>query len=282
MSIEINSLCQILKYYDVIICDIWGVIHNGQKLFHRSIDALKTASNNGIKIILLTNSPRTSPSVIAHMRSLGLCNNFWDEIITSGDLNCHLIKEAPQNIFFIGNEIDRVLFERINIKIVEEQDAEAILCSGLYNANKEKPEDYISLLKRFAQRRIPFICANPDILANSGNKIIPCAGALALIYQNMDGIVKMVGKPHYPIYDMAFKKISYLCDSLDKKRILVIGDGINTDIKGALQCGLDALYVGEGIHIHEYLENNAINPQMVQNFFIKKKLHPRWWIKQLI
>lgn len=282
MAIEIDYLGQISQNYDIILCDIWGVIHNGQKLFSGSISALQKARENGIKVILLTNSPRPSLSVIEHMQSLGLFKKFWDHIVTSGDLTHHLIAQGPRNIFFIGEKKDLVLFEGLDIQIVGEQDAETIICTGLYNTEREVPEVYTELLKRFAQRQIPFICANPDILVNRGNNIIHCAGSLALIYRNLNGIVKMIGKPHLPIYNMALKKASDSCYPLDKKRILAIGDGIETDIKGAIEAGLASLYVGKGIHFHEYLENQKINVKMIENFFINKNINPNWWMPRLI
>ncbi|CAL9919130.1 HAD superfamily protein involved in N-acetyl-glucosamine catabolism [Candidatus Liberibacter solanacearum] len=282
MTKEISSLCQISPFYDIILCDVWGVLHNGQKLFPGSIPALQKARENGLKIILLTNSPRPSANVISHIQSLGSSQKFWDDMITSGDLTHHLLAKESHNIFFIGPDRDCVLLETLNVKVVDEQYAETIICTGLYNDETEQPEDYRILLESFAHRHIPFICANPDILANRGNKVVPCAGALALIYQQLNGIIKMVGKPHLPIYEMAFKKISNLCNSLDKKRILAIGDGMETDIKGALQSGIDALYVSQGIHTHEYSANNKIEAQMLQNFFIRKNLHPHWWIRELI
>ncbi|EMS36094.1 TIGR01459 family HAD-type hydrolase [Candidatus Liberibacter americanus] len=281
MSIKIDSLYQISKNYDIIICDIWGVIHNGQKLFSESISALQKASKNGIKIVLLSNSPRPSSSVIEHMISLGLCKRFWDHIVTSGDLTHNLISQGNRNIFFIGEKKDLVLFEGIDIQIVDEKNAETIICTGLYSGSKI-PEDYTDLLKKFAQRKIPFICVNPDISVNYGNKIIHCAGSLALIYKKLNGIVKIIGKPHLPIYNMAFKQISDSCCQLDKKRILAIGDGIETDIKGAIQSGLDSLYVGKGIHANEYLENKQINVKMMEKFFINKNIQPNWWIPKLI
>ncbi|ACT57320.1 TIGR01459 family HAD-type hydrolase [Candidatus Liberibacter asiaticus] len=282
MTKEITSLRTILPYYDVILCDVWGVLHNGQKFLPGTIPALKEARENGLKVILFTNSPRPSASVISQIQSLGSSSQFWDDIITSGDLTHHLLVEESHNIFFIGPQRDYALLEKLNIKIVNEQHAETILCTGLYDDEKDKTEDYRMLLERFAHRHIPLICANPDIVANRGNKIIPCAGALALIYQQLNGIVKMIGKPHLPIYEMAFKKISSLCNSFNKKRILAIGDGMDTDIKGALQSGIDALYVSDGIHRHEYLFNDNIDAQMLQNFFTKKNLYPHWWIQQLI
>ncbi|AKK19791.1 TIGR01459 family HAD-type hydrolase [Candidatus Liberibacter africanus] len=282
MTKEIASLCAILSSYDVILCDVWGVIHNGKSFFSSSISALEKARTNGLKVILFTNSPRPSSSVISQIKSLGPLPQFWDDIISSGDLTYHLFKEESRDIFFIGPEKDYALLETLDVNIVSEKSAKTILCTGLYNDETEHPEDYHILLESFASRNIPFICANPDIFANRGNKVIPCAGALALIYQKLNGIVKMIGKPHFPIYEMAFKKISTLCNSLDKKRILAIGDGIETDIKGALQSGIDALYVSDGIHKHEYMCNNIIKEEMIQNFFAKRKLYPHWWIRKLI
>ncbi|MEG8099315.1 TIGR01459 family HAD-type hydrolase [Candidatus Liberibacter brunswickensis] len=281
MTKEIASLCTILPYYDIILCDVWGVIHDGKKIFHNSIYALQKARANGLKVILLTNSPRLSSNVVLQIKSFEPIPKFWDDIITSGDLTHTLIKEESLDIFFIGPKRDYTLLENLKVKISDEKSAKKIICTGLYNDETEKPEEYITLLDRFAHRHIPFICANPDIYASRGNKIIPCAGALALIYQGMNGIVKMVGKPHLPIYEMAFKKISTLCKSLNKRRVLAIGDGIETDIKGALQFGIDALYVSEGIHRNEYLSNNNTNEKMLQIFFSKRNLHPNWWIRKL-
>ncbi|MBL0849070.1 MAG: TIGR01459 family HAD-type hydrolase [Candidatus Liberibacter ctenarytainae] len=279
---EITSLGQISQLYDIILCDVWGVLHNGIKLFPDSIDALQKARLNGLKVILLTNSPRPSSSVISHIKALGSSQIFWDDMITSGDLTYHLITKESPKIFFIGPARDHVLLEGLNIKIVDEKDAETIVCTGLYNDETETPEEYYMLLQRFARRKVPFICANPDIVANRGDKIIPCAGALAKIYQQLHGNVKMIGKPHFPIYEMALKKISVLCHSSNKKRILAIGDGIETDIKGALKAELDTLYVSRGIHMHEYLTHDQIDVPMMHNFFRKKNLYPHWWIQQLI
>lgn len=249
---SIETIEAIAANYDVILSDVWGVIHNGEWAFPAAASALKRMRDLGKSVVLITNSPRPRDGVIVQLAALGVPEDAWDAVVTSGDVTRDLIDEAPRKIFHIGSERDLPIYDGTQAELVEEQEAQAVVCTGLFDDEVEKPEDYAPLLQRLRSRNLPFICANPDIVVERGERLIWCAGAIARDYGLLGGRTLVAGKPHAPIYESAMREITALRGVTDKSRVLAVGDGLLTDVKGAINNGFDLLYVSAGIHAREY------------------------------
>jgi len=278
----INNLADIYQNYDVLFCDIWGVLHNGVSVFKPAERALISARDAGKTVILITNSPRTQGDVIAQLASLGVNADCYDDVVTSGDVTRTLIEEAPRRLFLIGPNYDIALFEGLDTELVEEFEADGVIVTGLGSGQDETPEDYRDQLTRLRARNLPLICANPDIEVEYGNKRHWCAGALARDYALMGGRVFVAGKPHAPIYDLATKKLDKILGHVPEKgRILAIGDGLLTDVKGAEINGFDVLYIAGGIHAVHYKTNEEADRQQMIKFFHEHHLTPTYMMMGL-
>lgn len=269
-----ENLQAIANRYDAIFCDVWGVIHNGIVAFRPAITALKRLKDQGKSVILITNSPRPHKGVMTQLAELGIGSEVYDYVVTSGDATRNLINDAPRKLFHIGPERDYSLFDGLDIELVEEFEAEGIVCTGLFDDEHETPDDYIELLQRLRSRNLPFICANPDLTVHRGEKELWCAGALARLYTEFGGRTFIAGKPHQPIYDLAMEKLNSLKGAANKSRILAIGDGILTDVKGGENYGLDVLFIAGGIHQAEYSRNGEVDTIQLDKFLEKSSCHP--------
>jgi HAD superfamily hydrolase (TIGR01459 family) len=247
----IGSIKEIGSRYRAWLVDIWGVMHNGHRAFPRAVDAARSFRERGGIVVLLSNSPRPTPGVQEQLRRLGVPDDAYDATVTSGDLTRYeLGKHKGATVFHLGPERDLPIFDGIPVKLGSAEDAELVVCSGLFDDETETPEDYIELLQKLATRRLPMICANPDHLVERGDKLVYCAGALAAIYDTMGGSVVYAGKPYAPIYELAIETISALAErSVARDEVLAIGDGVNTDIAGAASVGIDAVFVASGLHV---------------------------------
>jgi HAD superfamily hydrolase (TIGR01459 family) len=201
-------------------------------------------------VILLSNAPRPAESVAAQLDRIGVPRFAWDAILTSGDAARALVGAyAGKRVFHLGPERDLSLYDGLGVTLVEPADADAVSCTGLFDDEIETPDDYAGLLSGLAERKLPMVCANPDLTVERGDKIVYCAGALAADYETKGGGVAYAGKPYLPIYDMAYALIEKLKQKqVPKDRILCIGDGIRTDIKGAAAAGLDSIFIASGVH----------------------------------
>lgn len=257
---KISGLHQIADDYDAILCDVWGVLHNGIAPWSGAIDALSSFSKKGGKVVMITNAPRTVAPVLKQLEGMGVpLSGVFDEVVTSGDATRALIEQLDGPIHYIGPDRDKSLFDGLNVDLVDWQDADAIVCTGLRDDATETPQDYHDLFVSFHEAKLPFICANPDLVVEKGDKMLWCAGALARDYAAMGGETRIVGKPHKPIYDLAISRLAKLSGTpIERSRILAIGDGMPTDILGAKQNNLDVLYISAGIHSAEY--GDAENP----------------------
>lgn len=256
--------------YDVIFSDVWGVLHNGVDAYRPAADALKRAREAGIKVVLITNSPRPFPGVAAQMELMGITSESYDQIVTSGDVTRELIAEGPRKIFHLGPERELAIYDGLDVELVEEYEASAVVCTGLVDDEIEKPEDYAEMLQRFRSRNLPFICANPDLIVERGTRLIWCAGALARDYSQLGGRTLIAGKPHNPIYVAAMQAAEALTGKpVDKSRILAIGDGMLTDVKGAQNYGVDVLYISGGIHAAEYVAKGEVDHDRMVAFLGK-------------
>ncbi len=263
---ELTHIETVIERYDAVFCDVWGVVHNGVQAFEPALKALYKIRQMGKTVILLTNSPRLREDVAAQLQSMNVHRDYYDAIITSGDVTRDLICAAPRQVFFIGPQRDLVLFEGLMCEFVEEREASVVVCSGFLEDFEEEPSAYEAMFCRIKARNLPFICANPDVIVHYGNKEFWCAGALARLYQQLGGEVRIAGKPHAPIYECAFEKLQNMRGTVEKSQVLAIGDGLLTDIKGAAQFGLDALYIMGGIHCYDYMQNGVVDKQALHSF----------------
>lgn len=249
----IEALDSLSSRYRVILCDVWGVIHNGVEHSPEAAAALVAARARGLCVVLVTNAPRPHPPIEAQLLGLGVPREAWDRIVTSGDVTRALIRENATRVFHLGPERDLSLYDGLDVEVVEESEARLVVCTGLFDDTNETPEDYAEMLRRFRGRDIPMICANPDVVVERGDRLIWCAGALARDYGQMGGRTLVAGKPFRPIYAEAFRQAEeVLGGPVDKREALAIGDGMLTDVKGAADYGLDVLYVSGGIHWRDY------------------------------
>ncbi|MBO6639186.1 MAG: TIGR01459 family HAD-type hydrolase [Roseitalea sp.] len=254
---SIDTLDVLHDAYDAILCDVWGVLHNGVMAWPAACAALERARAAGKTVILITNSPRPTAQVLQQLARLGVPEPAHDDIVTSGDVTRTLIADGPRRIFHIGTEDDLPIFDDIDVELVEDFEASAIVVTGPRDDERETPDDYAELLARLRARDLPMICANPDIVVERGDRLVYCAGAIARAYGLLGGRTLIAGKPHTPIYEAALGKIG---PSVDRTRILAIGDGMTTDVKGAMDNGFDLLFVSDGIHAREYGEPGAPDP----------------------
>jgi len=233
------------------LVDIWGVIHNGVAPFQDACAACARYREAGGLVVLVSNSPRPHDSVIAQLDGIGVPRATYDAVVTSGDVARTLVSQlAGRPVLHIGPERDLGVFAGLDITRVAPEEAEAIVCTGLFNDEHESPDDYTEILTACLPRALPMICANPDIMVERGGRIIYCAGAIARAYEGAGGEVAYAGKPYLPIYDLALATLESLkSGASDKSRLLAIGDGVATDIAGAAAAGLRSVFVASGVHV---------------------------------
>jgi HAD superfamily hydrolase (TIGR01459 family) len=234
--------------YPVWFCDIWGVVHNGVAHFPEAVEALQRHRANGGLVVLLTNAPRSAAKVAGHLAHLGVTGDHYDLIVTSGDVTHGLMLPYDgHRIYYLGPERDLGVLDDLRIEKASPREAEVVLCVGLVHDDTETPDDYAGLLATLAERHLPMVCANPDKVVRRGSRLIYCAGALAERYGSLGGEVTMAGKPYKPIYDLALAHVAERRPGTGKGDILAIGDGPETDIKGAADYGLDVVLIAGGI-----------------------------------
>lgn len=281
MAHRIATLGEITSNFDVILSDVWGVLHNGVSAFPAAGVALAEARKAGKTVVLITNSPRPSDGVIPQLRALRVPDEAYDRIVTSGDVTRDLIAQGPRKVFLLGPERDLPLFDGLDVEVVSEAEAEAVVCTGFFDDETETPEDYTDMLKGFAARSVPMICANPDLVVERGERIIPCAGAMAAYFEQLGGEIRIAGKPHAPIYEACFEAAKDVRGDFQKDRILAIGDGMPTDVKGAISAGLNLLYISGGIHAAEYTLNGEIDEALLNAYLKSQNAAPGWWMPRL-
>ncbi|MBB5517341.1 TIGR01459 family HAD-type hydrolase [Amphiplicatus metriothermophilus] len=241
----IERLSAIAGRYDALLCDAWGVIHNGVALFDGAAEALAAFRRARGPVVILTNAPRPSSAIPPQLDRLGLPRAAYDAVVTSGDATrAQIAARLPAPAYRIGPEKDDPLFDGLDIRFAPLDEAAFVICTGLRDEMREEPEDYRALLEAAAARRLPMICANPDVVVRLGDRLIWCAGALARIYEELGGVVEYGGKPHPPIYGLALGEAEAARGRpLVRARALAVGDGLHTDIAGANAQGMDAVYV---------------------------------------
>ena len=251
MTQIISGLGEIARDYDALICDVWGVLHNGHAPYLEAADALRRFKQNHGPVILLTNAPRPVADLEVIFRNIGVPLDCYDAIVTSGVATRNELARRSEGgrlkMLNIGPDRDAGLYRDLPIDLAGVADADICLCTGPNDDETETPDDYAPLFVQMKARNLPMLCANPDIVVERGNKLIWCAGALARDYEKIGGDVLYYGKPHKPIYD-AVAAPARKTRGVAIERPLCIGDGADTDIKGANRMGFDALFIAQGVH----------------------------------
>ena len=268
------GLSEIANDYDVLLCDVWGVIHNGAERFPEACAALQRFAAERGPVILISNSPRPSRDVEQQLEQLQVPRDAWTTFVTSGDATRVLLRDrAPGPAWRIGPDRDNILYEGLGLEFAGPQDAAFIACTGPVNDDWETPEGYRETLAEAADRGLTMICANPDRKVHRGDRLIWCGGALADLYGALGGEVIMAGKPYRPIYDLCLTDAVRLLGRAEG-RALCIGDGLPTDIKGAQDRGLDCLFVAGGIHGEETAgADGRMDPAKVESLLASEGLH---------
>ncbi len=286
----IDSLSDISDRFDAVFCDVWGCIHNGVECFSDAAAALEKFRKNGGAALLLTNAPRPWQVVESHLASLGVPASSWDAILTSGDAAKSALFEgrAGRRVFHIGTERDSGFFEPVDSKPETEvtrvafEEAEGIVCTGLFDDRNETPEHYREILERAAKLEMPFLCANPDRVVDRGQTRVFCAGALADLYAGLGGRVLMFGKPRAAIYRLARVKLGEINPgNVPDDRILCIGDGVATDLEGAVRQSLPCLFVSGGLAARETCTGTQPDPARLEEFCRRHGLRPDYVIGHL-
>lgn len=246
---QVSGLEELAEEYDALLCDVWGVLHNGVKAFPAAVDALLRFRATSGPVLLITNAPRPHNPIRRQLAALGVPDDAYDDIVTSGDVTREVIAARPGvKLMHLGPDRDLSFYDGLDAAFVGEEDAELVSCTGLLNDETEEPRDYLPLLERLAARRLPMVCANPDIVVERGHRLLYCAGALARLYEEIGGDAVLVGKPHKPIYDAVKQRVA----KLGGTRPLAAGDGLPTDIRGACDNGVPALFITGGIHAADF------------------------------
>ncbi len=249
-----DNLRDLTKDVDVILSDVWGVIHDGVKGFPPACQALQSFREQGGTVIMITNAPRPADSVQRQLRKMEISDETYDAIVSSGDLTRNYVaSHLGQSFFMIGPERDNPMLRGLDVKLTTLEQADTIVCTGPFNDEVETEEDYRAMMEEARKRNLTFICANPDIVVERGHRLITCAGAIAELYRSLGGEVIFYGKPHQPIYDRALElAAAKRGKTTPLNRVLAIGDSVRTDLTGANMMGLDCLFLTRGIHAVEF------------------------------
>lgn len=266
MTQTLPALAAIAEHYDALFCDIWGVVHNGRRLYPGVADALAAFRAQGGKVVLITNAPKPRDPIPGQLDRIGLPRNCWDGIVTSGDaIRAELVARAPGPMFKIGPHEDQDLWDGLDLDHAAIDAARFIAISGLNDPLSETPDDYRAVLQAGLARDLDMLCANPDIVVRVGERLVWCAGAVAQIYEKLGGRVVMAGKPYAPIYRLARQELTRISGGgrIDDARILCVGDGVGTDVRGAQNEGLDCLFIASGLHGEALMSDGALDPAKV-------------------
>lgn len=260
----------LLARYDVLFCDVWGVVHDGHNAYAGAVEALQRFRAQGGSVILVSNAPVPTFRVEKMLDLRGVARSAWDDIVSSGAIAlAHVVARGYQRVYYIGpRDRDAAFFDSATARPAALEEAEAIVCTGLNDDIGETAETYRALLTLALDRKLPFVCANPDLVVDVGGRHYLCAGAIADLYEHMGGGVFWAGKPHSSAYASALSVAERLRGSpIPKRRILVIGDALRTDLKGAANAGLDALFIAGGIHRGETMQDGRIVPDRLAALF---------------
>ncbi len=276
MTPVITRARELIAAYDSLVCDVWGVIHDGHTAYKGAGETFARFRASGGTVLLLSNAPMPSTWVARVLDEKRVRRDSWDAIVSSGDIAlAHIAERGYTRVLHIGTERDLPLFDTMTAVRSTFEEAQAIVCTGLEDDRSETAETYRPLLERALERGLPFVCANPDLIVDVGGELLPCAGVVAELFEAMGGDVYWTGKPHAPAYEMALDKLAAIRGKTpDTKRILAIGDAVRTDIAGAGAAGLPSLFIAQGIHRDEVLRNGEIDPAAMAHLLSASPVKP--------
>jgi len=270
--------------YDVVLSDVWGVIHNGIAATAPACDALTRFRGEGGTVMLITNAPRPGEVVTRFLDKLAVPRSAYDGIVSSGDVTRAAMAARPdKHVFHIGPERDLPIFDGLGLDFVPLSQADYVVCTGLRDDEVETPENYRAELGELLRRKMFMLCGNPDLVVERGDRLIYCAGAIADLYGALGGEVLYAGKPHPPIYDLALQRVASLRGTMPaKRRVLAIGDSVRTDLRGATDFGLDCLFVTAGIHAEELGDRHDPNLAALNKIFADAGVAPKAVTQRLV
>ena len=272
----IESVAPLAPRYDLWLCDVWGVIHNGKRPFEDATSACMRFREKGGTVVLISNSPRPCKALIEQLDDIGVPREAYDAVATSGELTRELVsRREGMRVFHLGPDRDKPIFADLSVEHVAPEQAEIVVCSGLFDDHTETPDDYAEQLAELRRLDLTMICANPDHMVERGSELIYCAGALAHAYEALGGEVIYAGKPHPEIYDLALGLAEEARNaSISADRILAIGDGLATDMAGAMTAKIDALFIASGVHVEGHNAGEALEAAAVTALFAGHEARP--------
>lgn len=258
----VDHFATLADRYDVLLCDVWGVVHDGKRAFDAANDALTRFRSGGGTVVLVSNAPMPQDAVARLLDQLGVVRSAWDEIVTSGDISLRYIAaHGYTRVYGIGPlPRDASLFDRLPGR-ADIDTADCIACTGLVDDRRETAETYRPVLQIALRRGIPFVCANPDLAVHVGHDLLPCAGAIADLYERMGGAVVWAGKPHASAYQTGLEVAARIRGAaVERTRVLGIGDAVRTDLASAAGAGVDGLFIASGLHRDEVMRDGVVDP----------------------
>lgn len=279
----IPGLAALASEYRALLCDVWGVIHNGVAAMPDASVALTRYREGGGRVLLLTNAPRLKRNVVETLDALGVPRDAYDDVVTSGEAGRDVLRARPGvRVLHVGPERAMPLFEDLDIRFTDADAAELIVCTGLYDDESETPEDYDPRFAEWKARGLPMLCVNPDVVVERGAKLVWCSGAIANRYAEKGGAVTMIGKPFPEIYRAAAKRLAeFPGRGSGMEGVLAIGDGAQTDVRGAVNEGLDVLFIAGGIHAGQFGDRDRPEAAEVDRFLGEQKLAARGFMPRL-
>jgi HAD superfamily hydrolase (TIGR01459 family) len=270
--------------YEVVLCDVWGVVHNSLVASADACTALTRFRRQGGTVVLITNAPRPSAVVMTTLDELAVPRAAYDAIVSSGDVTRAVVAaRAGQRVFHVGPERDVPMFEGLDAPLAPIESADYVVCSGLFDDTTESPQDYNALIAIMRERGLAMVCANPDIVVERGDKLVYCAGAIADLYAAAGGDVLYAGKPFRPIYEQALDIARSLRGGeTAHARLLAIGDSVRTDLGGAAAFGIDCLFVTGGIHAEELGGRDQPDTAALGDIFAAAGLVPKAVTQRLV
>jgi HAD superfamily hydrolase (TIGR01459 family) len=280
----IPHFSDIAPNYDVLLCDVWGVVHNGLQSFPAACDALMRARARGAVVVFITNAPRPHESVSRQLERLHVPREAYDAMVSSGDVTRAVIASRPgQSLLHVGPERDHSVFAGLDLKFETLERADYVVCTGPYDDEVETPEDYRGRLETMLSRKLFMVCGNPDVVVERGDKLVYCAGAIADLYKTMGGEVLYAGKPYRPIYDMALDLAKKAAGrDIPLGRVLAVGDSVRTDLTGSRTIGVDFLFITSGIHAEEVGGRETPDAKALDSVFAAAGGKPKALMRHLV
>lgn len=289
MTRIIAALSEVSQAYDALFVDLWGCLHNGVAAIPSAVAALQEYRRGGGKVVLVTNSPRPRAGVAKQLVQFGVPTDAYDAIATSGDSARAAMYRGVvgSKVWHYGPETDSRFFDPLelienptDITRVPLAEAEGIVCTGPFDAGAD-PESWRPDLEAALARDLKLLCANPDIIVDRGEIREWCAGAVAKMYTEMGGTSLYFGKPHAPIYDLARRRLHALGNEIPDSAILAIGDGVLTDVKGAIDEGIDSLFISGGLAAAETKTVDQPDEAALTAYLTTEKSNPTYTIGHL-